>query len=107
MRKLSLLFTKDGLQWQISKSRKVLEEKIWLKDEETPKNLVEEKLNEILASEKFSEIAVISAINHFSIVEEGFDQHDLGYDLISYNSDVKKEAEELMLSVNKKFGIQF
>ena len=102
-----MLFTKDGLQWQISKSRKVLEEKIWLKDEETPKNLVEEKLNEILASEKFSEIAVISAINHFSIVEEGFDQHDLGYDLIPYNSDVKKEAEELMLSVNKKFGIQF
>ena len=73
MRKLSLLFTKDGLQWQISKSRKVLEEKIFLKDEGTPKNLVEENLNEVLASEKFSEISVISSINHFSIVEEGFD----------------------------------
>src|SRR6218665_784045 len=107
MRKLSLLFTKDGLQWQICKSRKGLEEKIWLKDEETPKNLVEEKLNEILSSEKFSEISVISAINHFSIVEEGFDQHDLGYDLISYNADVKIDSEELMLSVNKKFGVQF
>ena len=44
MRKLSLLFTKDGLQWQISKSRKVLEEKIFLKDEDTPKNLVEENI---------------------------------------------------------------
>ena len=107
MREVAWLLTKGGLEWQSSKARKGLEEKIWLKDEETPKNLVEEKLNEILASEKFSEIAVISAINHFSIVEEGFDQHDLGYDLISYNSDVKKEAEELMLSVNKKFGIQF
>lgn len=107
MRKLSLLFTKEGLQWQIFKSRKVLEEKIWLKDEETPKNLVEEKLNEILASEKFSEIAVISAINHFSMVEEGFNQHDLGYNLISYNADVKRDSEELMLSVNKKFGVQF
>jgi len=107
MRKLSLLFTKDGLQWQISKSKKVLEEKIFLKDEESSENLVPEKLNEVLASEKFSEVSVISSINHFSIVEDGFDQHDLGYDLISYNSDVKKDAEELMLSVNKKFGIQF
>jgi hypothetical protein len=107
MRKLSLLFTKDGLQWQISKSRKVLEEKIFLKDEDTPKDLVEENLNEVLASEKFSEISVISSINHFSIVEEGFDQHDLGYNLISYNADVKMDSEELMLSVNKKFGIQF
>ena len=107
MRKLSLLFTKDGLQWQISKSRKVLEEKIFLKDEDTPKDLVEENLNEVLASEKFSEISVISSINHFSIVEEGFDQHDLGYNLISYNADVKRDSEELMLSVNKKFGIQF
>lgn len=107
MRKLSLLFTKDGLQWQISKSRKVLEEKIFLKDEETPENLVDEKMSEVLASEQFSEISVISAINHFSMVEEGFDQHDLGYDLISYNADVKRDSEELMLSVNKKFGVQF
>jgi len=107
MRKLSLLFTKDGLQWQISKARKVLEEKIFLKDDESPENLVPEKLIEILASEKFSEISVISAINHFSVVEEGFDQHDLGYDLIAYNAAVKKDAEELMLSVNKKFAVQF
>jgi len=107
MRKLSLLFTKDGLQWQISKARKVLEEKIFLKDEESPENLVPEKLSEILASEKFSEISVISAINHFSVVEEGFDQHDVGYDLIAYNAAVKKDAEELMLSVNKKFALQF
>jgi hypothetical protein len=107
MRKLALLFTKDGLQWQISKSRKVLEEKIFLKGEETPDNLVEEKLTEVLASEKFSDIFVISAINHFSIVEQGFERHDLGYNLIAYNADIQKDEEELMLSVNKKFGIQF
>ena len=91
MRKLSLLFTKDGLQWQISKSKKVLDVKIYLGDEETPEPLVKEKLDEILAS----------------VVEEGFDQHDLGYDLIAYNADIKKDSEELMLSVNKKFGVQF
>lgn len=107
MRKLSLLFTKDGLQWQISKSRKVLEDKIFLKNEETPANLVAEKLDEVLASEKFAEIAVISAINHFSLVEEGFDRHDLGYDLIAYNADVNKDSEELVLAVNKKLGVQF
>lgn len=38
---------------------------------------------------------------------EGFSQHDLGYDLIAYNAPVDKEKEELMLSVNKKFGVQF
>ncbi len=107
MRKLSLLFTKDGLQWQISKSKKVLEEKIILKDEESPENLIPETLETLLKSEPFSEISVISAINHFSIVEEGFSQHDLGFDLISYNSGIQKDSEELMLSVNKKFGIQF
>lgn len=107
MRKLSLLFTKDGLQWQISKSRKILEEKIFLKDEESTENLVSEKLDEILASGEFSEISVISAINHFSLVEEGFQNHDLGYDLITYNADINRENEELMLAVNKKFGVQF
>lgn len=107
MRKLSLLFTKDGLQWQVSRSRKVLDEAIFLKDDESPENLVPEKLEAILSSEKFSEIAVISAINHFSMVEEGFAEHEIGYDLIAYNADVKRDSEELMLSVNKKFGVQF
>ena len=106
MRKLSLLFTKDGLQWQISKSRKVLEEKIFLKNADSPVD-IDEKLTEVLASDTFSEIYVISAINHFSMVEEGFDRHDLGYNLISYNADIQKDEEELMLSVNKKFGVQF
>lgn len=107
MRKLSLLFTKDGLQWQISKSKKVLEEMIFLKNDESPENPTAEKLDKILASEKFSKIKVISAINHFSIIEAGFSQHETGYDLIAYNADVNRNSEELMLSVNKKFGVQF
>ena len=55
----------------------------------------------------FSEISVISAFNHFTLMPEGFSHHDLGYDLIAYNSAVDKESEELMLSINKKFGVQF
>ena len=107
MRKLSLLFTKDGLQWQISKSKKVLEEKTFIKDEESPEDLIDSKLDELLASEHFSEINVISALNHFSIIEEGFSDHKLGFELIAYNSKVDRDQEELMLSINKKFGLQF
>ena len=38
---------------------------------------------------------------------EGFSEHTLGYDLIAYNAPVDRENEELMLSVNKKMGVQF
>lgn len=107
MRKLSLLFTKDGLQWQISKSKKVLEESTFMKDEESPEDLIETKLDEVLASEKFSEINVVSALNHFSMIEDGFNDHELGYDMIAFNSKVDKEKEILMLSINKKFGLQY
>ena len=55
----------------------------------------------------FSEIAVVSALNHFTVMPEGFPEHELGYDLISFNAPVNREHEELMLSVNKKQGIQF
>lgn len=106
MKKLNLLFTKDGLQYQISKNRNVLEENAWFVSEETSQNLISEKLEEVLQKE-FSEIAVVSALNHFTLMPEGFSEHDMGYDLISYNSAVDKTKEELMLSVNKKFGIQF
>lgn len=37
----------------------------------------------------------------------GFDQHQLGYQLISYNAPVDEANEELMLAVNKKFHVQF
>ena len=49
MQKLSLLFTKDGLQWHISKGKSVLQEASFFITEETSPNLIEEKLDEILS----------------------------------------------------------
>ena len=106
MEKLNLLFTKDGLQYQINRNRNVSEEHSFFVNEDTPQNFITEKLNEIL-SKNYSEISVFSALNHFTLMPEGFSEHDLGYELIAYNSAVDKEQEELMLSVNKKFGVQF
>lgn len=107
MQKLSLLFTKDGLQWHISKGKSVLQEASFFITEETSPNLVEEKLDEILQNNDYQEILVFSALNHFSLTPDTFAEHELGYQLISYNAPVNEENEELMLSVNKKFGVQF
>lgn len=107
MNVLNLLFTKDGLIYQISKNKSVLEEKSYFVTEETPENFIAEKLNEILISQMFDEISVISAFNHFTLMPEGFSEHETGYDLIAFNAPVDKESEELMLSVNKKFRVQF
>jgi len=107
MKKLNLLFTKDGLQYQILKGKSVLEENGFFLSEEIPQDLITKKLEETLLKQRFEEISVISAFNHFTLMPESFSQHDLGYDLIAYNSDVDKDSEELMLSVNKKFGVQF
>ena len=107
MQKLALLFTKDGLQWHISKGKNVLQEASFFVTEETSPNLVEEKLDEILLKNEYQEISVFSALNHFSLTPDTFTEHELGYKLISYNAPVDEENEELMLSVNKKFGVQF
>ena len=107
MEKLNLLFTKDGLQYQISKNKTVLEENSFFIDEESPKNLLSEKLDEILTQKKFQEINVVSALNHFALMPETFKEHELGHDLIALNAPTDKETEELMLSVNKKYEIQF
>lgn len=107
MHKLSLLFTKDGLQYQISKNRNVSEEQAFFVNEESSEQFISEKLAEILAKNNYREIAVISALNHFTLMPEGFSEHGLGYGLISFNAPVDEEKEELMLSVNKKFGVQF
>ncbi|MGZ5273792.1 MAG: DUF3822 family protein [Kaistella sp.] len=107
MQKLSLLFTKDGLQYQISKNKTVLEEYSFFAEEENPEQEVAKKLDEILGGKNFSEIVTVSAINHFTVMPEGFSEHTLGYDLIAYNAPVDRENEELMLSVNKKMGVQF
>ncbi len=107
MQKLSLLFTKDGLQYQVLKNKTVKEERAYFADEQSSENFVAEKLQEVLEIEKFGQISVISALNHFTLMPQGFSEHNLGYDLIALNAPVVKEEEELMLSVNKKYGVQF
>ena len=107
MNVLNLLFTKDGLIYQISKNKNVLEEKSYFVTEETPENIIAEKLDEVLTKQRFDEISVLSAFNHFTLMPEGFSEHETGYDLIAFNAPVDKENEELMLSVNKKFKVQF
>lgn len=107
MRKLSLLFTKDGLQYRISKNKSVLEESVFFVSGEAPGDFIEQKLDEIFSQKDFDEISVISALNHFTLMPADFSRHELGFDLISYNSEINREHEELMLAVNKKFGVQF
>ncbi|AZB30863.1 DUF3822 family protein [Chryseobacterium balustinum] len=104
---LNLLFTKDGLVYQIIKNKSVLEEKSYFVDEESPKNFIAGKLEDILIKQRYDEVSVVSALNHFTLMPEGFESHDSGYDLIAFNAPVDKENEELMLSVNKKFKLQF
>ncbi|MBW8359905.1 MAG: DUF3822 family protein [Weeksellaceae bacterium] len=106
MEKLNLLFTKDGIFYQILRNKNIQEEASFFLNEENSDQTVGAKLDEIL-ERKFSEITVVSALNHFTLMPEGFEHHELGYDLIAYNSLLEKENEELMLSVNKKFGVQF
>lgn len=107
MNLLTLLFTKDGLIYQISKNKNVLEEKSYLVNEESPANYIADKLDEALLKQRYDEISVVSALNHFTLMPEGFSEHEAGYDLIAFNAPVDKENEELMLSVNKKFQVQF
>lgn len=107
MEQLKLLFTKDGIQYQVARNKTISLEQSFFTTEESPENALSEKIDEILAQNKYKEITIISALNHFTLMAEGFAQHDLGYDLIALNAPVNQEEEELMLSVNKKFGVQF
>jgi hypothetical protein len=107
MNVLNLLFTKDGLIYQIAKNKSVLEEKSYFVTEETPENFIADQLDNILIKQRFDEIHVISSLNHFTLMPEGFSEHDAGFDLIAFNAPADKENEELMLSVNKKFKVQF
>ncbi len=106
MKKLQLLFTKDGLQYQISKGRNVLEENAYFRTEDHPDVDISNCLDAILHKD-FASISVVSALNHFTLMPEGFSDHESGYQLISYNANVDESSEELMLSVNKKFAVQF
>ena len=107
MKNLSLLFTKDGLQWQIYEADNVTEEEARFVTDETPENFIENELDKILRREASAEIKVFSAFNHFSLTPEVFTENQLGQQIISYNSDVKTESEELMRSINQKYGVQF
>lgn len=107
MQKLNLLFTKDGLQYQICKGKTVQKEIHLFPDENSDNTFVSKNLAKILEEKNFQEINVISALNHFSLQKDTFSAHDLGFNLIGLNADVDNENEELMLSINKKFGVQF
>ncbi|WP_336689824.1 MULTISPECIES: DUF3822 family protein [unclassified Chryseobacterium] len=104
---LNLLFTKDGLIYQIAKNKSIVEEKSYFVDEESPEHFISDMLDKVLLLQRFDEIHVISALNHFTLMPEGFSEHEAGFDLIAFNAPVDKEKEELMLSINEKFKIQF
>lgn len=101
MENLKLLFTKGGIQYQIQQQKNVLKEEILLCGDENPEEFCTEHLSRILKQQTYKEITVISALNHFTMMPEGFSQHDFGFDLIAYNAPVDKENEELMLALNK------
>ena len=60
MEQLKLLFTKDGVQYQILRNKTVSVEQSFFKDEESPENFLKEKLDEILANKSFKEITNIT-----------------------------------------------
>jgi hypothetical protein len=107
MNVLNLLFIKDGLIYQIAKNKSIVEEKSYFVDEDSPENYIGEQLDEVLIRQRFDEIYVVSALNHFTLMPEGFSQHESGFELIAFNAPVNKEKEELMLSINEKFKVQF
>ena len=106
MKKLNLLFVKNGLISQIIQNKQMMVEDIYM-PEEFSEQLIYEKLNDLLFNNLFEEVQVISALNHFSMVSADFEAHQLGYQLISYNAPVNEDKEELMLSKNTKYDVQF
>lgn len=107
MYKLSLFFTKNGIHFQVLNGKNILEEEMYYLSEDSPSNLIEDKLDEILSKYTYEKIDAISALNHFAIAPESFPQDESGYDLVGFNSDFDKDQEELMLSVNQKHQVQF
>lgn len=107
MQKLNLLFTKEGFHFQFTKNKNVLEAGCFYNSEEKEVGFLENKLDELLTSKKCEEIQIISAVNHFALMPADFTTHKMGYKLIAYNADVDEENEELMLSINKKYGVQY
>ena len=66
MENLLLLFTKDGLQWQINKASTTIEEEaFFVNEEENNPTFIEKKLEDVLQKKSWNEIRVLSAFNHF------------------------------------------
>lgn len=107
MQNLSLLFTKDGLQWQISEADQIIEEEARFVTEVTPKDFIEQELEKILKRHSWEKIKVFSAFNHFSLAPEDFSHHELGHAVISYNAETSPEHELLKSTTNTKHGVQF
>lgn len=105
MEKLNLLFAKGSLQYQAIKNRTVAEENVWIENEESMPNFLDSKLD-MLLKRPFTNLSVVSALNHFAMAPAGFSDHVAGQKMVEFNADVKPD-EELMLSVNKKYGVQF
>lgn len=106
MEQLKLLFTQQSLHYQILQGKSVVEENRFIKEEEASKDFFESYLEKIL-EKPFRSIEVYSAFNHFSLMPEGFKEHELGGTLIQYNASLDESKEELMLSINPKFEVQF
>ncbi|MHA6697006.1 DUF3822 family protein [Chryseobacterium sp. A301] len=106
MKQLRLLVSKDYLLYQITNAKSVLEEKELLLDLESKEQSFLQPIENLLKS-SFDKIEVYSAFNHFTLMPEGFSQHEMGLDLLSLNASLEKDEEELMLAVNKKHAVQF
>lgn len=107
MRRLLLLFVGEGFYYQIYNGNLFSEsQKFLLQEDALPEN-IEVELEKLLTTAEVEEVAVYSALNRFALTPIGFKQHDVGYDLVGYNASMVKEEEELMLSLNSRFGVQF
>lgn len=53
------------------------------------------------------DVVFISAQNHFNLMPESYTQHELAADIIRANAPIVPEREEIMLSINKTYGLQF
>lgn len=106
MKQLRLLVSKDYLLYQVANAKSVLEEKELILDLEQEQHSFLTPITELLKN-SFDKIEVYSAFNHFTMMPEGFSEHELGLDLLSLNASIEKDKEELMLAVNKKHAVQF
>lgn len=106
MKQLRILVSKDYLLYQITNAKSVLEEKELLLDLESKEQSFLQPIENLLKG-SFDKIEVYSAFNHFTLMPEGFSQHEMGLDLLSLNASLEKDKEELMLAVNKKHAVQF